>query len=783
MRLVVVSLLLLAFVIMMSLPQNASAAQGINKTLNFQGRLLRATGGVVPDGHYNVQFKIYEGGTGTAAGNPDGTLKWTETYINNGANDGIEVTNGLISVNLGNKTPFGTSVDWDQDTLFLSINVAGLAATCTTFGSGTCAADGEMLPMKRLTSTPYAMNAGAVNGKTAANFVQLAQGVQNDASTNTSSIFINKVGSGNLIQLQNASEDIFTVNQAGDLTFGSSSDHTISIAESTADDDGQQLSVRAGAGGSGTGSNGGSLSLQGGDAGGTNGSGGNIQIDAGSGTGTGDDGYIAIGTTRAKNIQIGSTYRDIEQNILIGNNDTAGSVANVFIGAGGNAAGGVTMIQSKDETVISTNGVIRATFDTNSNLTLGNGASSDAPTDFTVQGTNSSAAGVAGGSLAIQGGNATTGNADGGNITLSGGAGSGTGVSGLVILNTPTFTTVTDDLNCYTAGAAVALSCTVSASTVNNAAAVVLGFSTTDQAAILPDPVTQTAGRIFYVMAGATSKEFTLRANVGAGAGIEQQIIVQPSTTLSLLWNGTDWIPSNTQQSSLDDGNASQANLFGLDKSDTVPTGSSGALVGSMYYDTELGKVQCYEVDGWGSCGASPDNFVSLSPEYTNAVVNGTDTGTFSSDLCSDTLNINDGSSAQPTICGSNETHNYYNWTSAELTDKTRSIYVTYQLPSSFKEFVPDSTSLLGRTDSADSKVSYQLYRDDNTNGLVACGDPVDVSTGVQTAWQKAIATETKDPANCQFEANDKLIIRIILSANTDAHAYVSDFNFAFSHK
>jgi hypothetical protein len=783
MRLVAISLLLLVFGLAIMAPRTASAAEDINRTLNFQGRLLKASGGVVPDGHYNIQFKIYQGGSGTAPNNPDGTLKWTETYVNNEDENGIEVTNGIISVNLGSKTPFGSNVDWNQDTLFLSINVAGSALQCTSFGSGVCEADGEMLPMKRLTATPYAMNAGAVNGKTAANFVQLAQGVQNDSSVGTSSIFINKTGTGNLIQLQDTSTDVFTVSKIGDLTFGSSNDHTLSIAESTAGNEGRQLTLKAGTGGSGTGNSGGNLVIQGGNAGGVNADGGNISIDSGSGTGTGTDGYIAIGTNHGSNILIGSTYRDIEQTILIGHNDTAGGVANVFIGAGSNASSGVTMIQSKDDTTIATNGVIRATFDTNSNLTLGNGAISAAPTNFTVQGTASSSSGVNGGSLVIQGGNATVGDANGGDITISGGAGVGSGVSGLVILNTPTFTTVTDDVNCYTDGATVALSCTLSASTVNNASAAVIGFSTSNQAAILPDPVNKTAGRIFYVMAGATSQEFTLRANIGAGIGIEQQLTIKPSTTMPLLWNGNDWIPANSQQSSFDDGNASKANLFKLDTSNTAPTGSSASLVGSMYYDSESGKIQCYEADGWGSCGASPDNFVTLSPEYSNAIVNGTDVGTLSSDLCSDTLDINDGSSAQPTICGANETHNYYNWTSTESTDKSRNIYISYQLPNSFKEFVPDSTSLLGRTDSSAARVSYQLYRDDNTNGLVACGEPVNVSSGVQTSWQKAVSTETNDPANCGFEAGNKLIVRIILTSKDSAHAYVSDLNFAYSHK
>ena len=43
----------------------AHAAVGINKTLNYQGRLLTNTGAVVPDGTYNMKFRLYQDGAGT----------------------------------------------------------------------------------------------------------------------------------------------------------------------------------------------------------------------------------------------------------------------------------------------------------------------------------------------------------------------------------------------------------------------------------------------------------------------------------------------------------------------------------------------------------------------------------------------------------------------------------------------------------------------------------------------------------------------------------------------
>lgn len=993
---------------------SASAVQSTSKTVSFQGRLQTASGAVVADGHYNMQFKIYQDGSGASVGNPGGSLKWTESYINNGGTNGVEVRNGYFSVSLGSLNSFGTSVDWDQDTLWLSMNVAGTAAACTTFGSAPCGADGEMLPMKRITATPYAINAGAVGGKTVDNLVQMAQGVQTDASTNTSSIHINKIGTGNLIQLQNTATDIFTVTNSGNLTLGSNADKTISVETSGAATAGRQLALTGGGGGSGSGSTGGSVVLQGGAAGGTNGDGGSIQIDAGAKTGTGSGGTIAIGTTNASAIAIGSNTQALNQTISIGTNNTAGSSSNVTIGAGGNAAGGSTTVRAKDAVTIETNGTTRATFSgTESSVYFGNGVSSATPSNFTIQGTNSSAATVAAGSLTVQGGNATTGNANGGNVTISGGVGSGTGTNGLVVVNTPAYQTVTNDTNCYAGGAPVAASCTITLASVDNAAAVMVGFTTTLQTATLPDPTNKTIGRVIYVTAASGSEGFAVRANVGEGTGIEQNVLLKQNMTATMFWNGTNWTSAsgggaatlqetydnsqqilgdsdlytykdgltirngnnNTINSTLLDvqsagstklfsvnsgtndfslnggaetagstsstfpnfdwgvagtstvqryttkgayietGNASvriasgaaysgaynkltaplapsktytvslsarletggtfnnfgilytndgsnvsticqenitvsasawtkiscsfqtpasgitadntialgqlgsgaftyyvdnmsvtetgtingggsatpnvqigggtgsgSTTLFTIDKAASAPTSvNEEALLGSMYYDTTIGKVQCYEAEGWGACGANPDTFVTLSPEFPNAVTNGSGAGTMTSDFCSDALNIND-SGAGTTVCGTNETHNFYKWAGTGTTDQTKSIYITYKLPSSFKKFAEGTTSLMARTDSTNASVNYQVYRNTSA-GLTACGSTTAVSTGNQTTWQKGTATSTADPASCSFAAGDDMVIRINMTGRNTVSAYVSNLAFTFNNK
>ena len=971
------------------------AAPGINQTLSFQGRLLTASGGVVPDGYYNMQFKIYQDGTGTTAGNSGGTLEWTESYVNDSNDEGVQVTNGYFSVNLGSVNPFGSQVDWNQDTLWLSMNIAGSASACTTFGTAPCTADGEMLPMKRMTSTPFALNSAQLGGKTAENFIQLAQGVQEDTLNNTASIFLNKTGTGGeFLKLQNAGVDQFLLKNNGDVQFGNTSDHSIIVGGSDTDVVGKNLLIQSGNGGGGSGSSGGNTSIFGGHAGGTNANGGNVFIQGGDGSGSGDDGAILIGNFNNAYIEVGNTNLSSgSQTINIGTNNGSGGTTNVTIGSGGSSGGGTTTVQSKNDTVVSTGGTQRARFLGSGNtLYVGNADGSGQATtanSFTIQGTSSTGSDTQGGSLTLQSGAATSGNANGGNINLTGGVGSGSGATGLVIINTPTFQTA----GTQTCGS----NCTITQANLDSNGVVNMNVTAENLTVTLNDPTITTAGRIIYVTAAAGSEEFTLSAN-----STSTSITMREKTAVTLIWNGSDWLTAgggssslqnaynNTPQSaggteitlnntvgaltisdsvtdpingslleirnanaqsllsvnSIDDkefasnggvhtntaswsatgtssltrntsdgqensdsaevdmgttadngvrntlsqnpaistqykvslyaklvsgsafndldvayspdsgsnlidctgynsqtvttsewthitcvietdtttvtgaylyisqptspasgrtilidnlsivrestslqnvqvGNKSTSGgsttLFTLDNSPHAP-GADSTMLGSMYYDTTLGKVQCYEADGWGACGAAPDNFVTLSPEYTNAVMNGTDIGTISSDLCSDMLNINDGSSGQPTICGTDETFNFYNWTSAETAAQTRSIYVTYQLPSTFKEFVSGLTSLMGRTDSTNSTVTYQIYRDDTGNGLTSCGSAISVSTGVQTTWQKATASGADDPAECGFEAGDSILFRINLTAEDDANAYVSNLNFTFSN-
>ena len=120
-----------------------------NSTINFQARLLTSSGALVPDGNYNVEFKLYNAltssGSSQGSCSGDSHCLWVETRT---TTNQVRVANGYLTVNLGDVQAFSTSLNWSQN-LYLTMNIGGT--------SGTPSWDGEMSPRIQLTATPYAL--------------------------------------------------------------------------------------------------------------------------------------------------------------------------------------------------------------------------------------------------------------------------------------------------------------------------------------------------------------------------------------------------------------------------------------------------------------------------------------------------------------------------------------------------------------------------------------------------------------------------------------------------
>jgi fibronectin-binding autotransporter adhesin len=158
----------------------ATTTNGINPTISFEGKVNNSSGINITNGTYNMEFKIYAGGTSTGGG----TLMWTEDYLVGSSEGGITFNGGTFEVNLGSVCAFSggacetytnTAVNWNVYPLYLSLQI-GNSSTCTVSSNfnTNCIGDGEMSPYILMTSTPYSYDSSLLNGLSSSSFAQLA---------------------------------------------------------------------------------------------------------------------------------------------------------------------------------------------------------------------------------------------------------------------------------------------------------------------------------------------------------------------------------------------------------------------------------------------------------------------------------------------------------------------------------------------------------------------------------------------------------------------------------
>lgn len=119
-------------IILIALSSN-SFAQGIPETINYQGILKDASGVVVPNGDYNLTFKLYDVGSG-------GSSIWSETKL-------VSISNGIVNTQLGSIIPI-------SPVIFNSATWLGI----------TVAAGTELTPRISLMSVPYSFNSISTAG-------------------------------------------------------------------------------------------------------------------------------------------------------------------------------------------------------------------------------------------------------------------------------------------------------------------------------------------------------------------------------------------------------------------------------------------------------------------------------------------------------------------------------------------------------------------------------------------------------------------------------------------
>jgi hypothetical protein len=724
--------------------RTALAATGINEQINFQGRLLDSTGAVVADGSYNMKLRIYQDGDG-ALGGGDETLKWTETRE---SGNKVLVKNGYFSVYLGSVTAFSSSVDWNQDTLWLSVDIGG---------TGTPSYDGEMSPFTRLSSSPYALNSGRLGGLAATEFVKLAQGVQTDSSDSNPSIFINKTGStANILQLQKSGTDVLVVGNNGGLTFSPQSSEDITF---TLDDD-SNLVIN----GTITSTN--SQDLQ------------SINLTNQSSSGT-QRGLVITNANDAANATT-------ESLLALDNAETTASTV----------TDGIIITSSGVN-----NGVVDAIDVSDSNITnaLNIGANAIAGTNFSVTGAGAvTAVGVNAGSGSLQG---SGGLSVTGSSTLATGAGDTLGLgnttgaititgssSSTIVLNGTTISAseinvldggideseVTGVITAVTAGSGLTTGGTSGAVTLDVGAGNGITVNADDVAVNQAYDFAFT-GNVSFTPGSTGDVAFATDADsnvqITASAGNTSAFVVTNSTSKSVVTvdtsNGklvlgdtsasgvtgalTFNTSNNAQTVTLTSGATSSGYTL------TLPTAAPGANNYCLVSST-TGALS------FAACGATGGNYkVTLAPEYPGAVVTGdgsSNTGTMTGDFCSGSSLRSIPSASNP--CGASEEHNYYTWVTTAQNDYD--IWVRWQVPSDFSDFAAsNAVQMYGwRTDStATTEVNLSMYNASGTQ----CGTTTNVATGT-AAWTQTSMSGTVTASGCSISAGDVIDLRIQLNAN-----------------
>ncbi len=186
------------------------AAAGINRQINYQGKLFTSSGVPVSDGIYSIKFSIYDA---SVAGNRLWTAAGTTVTPNV-----ISVTaqNGLFTVQLGDTSNGQNAFDinWNQDALYLGVTIES---------------DSEMSPRKRLTAVPYAFMAESLQGQFASSSVASAGGTlfsleqhRADAALAQRTVLrLSTEGTSNandFLLVGSNGSDVFTISRQGNVT-------------------------------------------------------------------------------------------------------------------------------------------------------------------------------------------------------------------------------------------------------------------------------------------------------------------------------------------------------------------------------------------------------------------------------------------------------------------------------------------------------------------------------------------------------------------------------------
>ncbi|MCB9812497.1 LamG domain-containing protein [Candidatus Nomurabacteria bacterium] len=182
--------------------------------INYQGKLTDATGAAVTNGSYNMRFWLLQSEAQATT-----SAVWTESLT--GSNQ-VTVTNGLFSVMLGSTSPL-TSVDFNQP-LYLGVEIGG---------TGAPAWDGEMSPRKPLGTVPAAFESYQLGGVASSSFLRSDTADTMAATTASTLLTITQSGTGDILNLFDGAEEVFTVTDNGYVGIGNTSVRLFTVSSTS----------------------------------------------------------------------------------------------------------------------------------------------------------------------------------------------------------------------------------------------------------------------------------------------------------------------------------------------------------------------------------------------------------------------------------------------------------------------------------------------------------------------------------------------------------------------
>lgn len=202
---------LFAFVMFLAVAPQADAVTTVPTQMNFQGRLTNSAGNVVPDGTYNMRFRLYTVSTG-------GSSVWSEDRLV-AATQGVSVTNGLFNVQLGSISAMTASL-YASGALYMEVELPTPGTATTSSPSWT---EGAMTPRRQMLTSAYAYNAETIDGLDSAALAQLSAN-----NTFTGSNIID-TSSSTALQVKSGATNVLSVNSTTSQISVGQSDTTAAL--------------------------------------------------------------------------------------------------------------------------------------------------------------------------------------------------------------------------------------------------------------------------------------------------------------------------------------------------------------------------------------------------------------------------------------------------------------------------------------------------------------------------------------------------------------------------